>query len=204
MLGRVYAWNTAGAIAGSLLGGFLLFPLLGAERLWVLSAGFCALLAVVFLHCHLRFCSREGGGHRCWLRPLPVTTMALLVAALLGVFVAPGPGAYWRHSAIGFGRIDPLPESLTQCLETFAMAEEGVIEEWEGRETSVAVSELASRALLNNGKSDSSLHGDASTTIGLALIPALLQHAGVPDRPAGAGVRCGADSQATHQALQGG
>ncbi len=40
--GKIYAWNTAGAIAGSLLGGFVLLPFLGTARAILF-------LAVVFL-----------------------------------------------------------------------------------------------------------------------------------------------------------
>jgi spermidine synthase len=48
-VGRIYAANTLGAIAGSLLGGLVVVPLFGAERALWLTAGGSALLALVVL-----------------------------------------------------------------------------------------------------------------------------------------------------------
>jgi spermidine synthase len=60
MVGRVYAINTLGSIAGSLLGGFALVPVLGAQwTLLVLGAGSAAMGAAFLL----------GGERRpSWLR----------------------------------------------------------------------------------------------------------------------------------------
>lgn len=49
-LGRLYAVNTLGAVVGSLAAGFLLVPLLGAQRLAVLLAGLAALTAGIGLY----------------------------------------------------------------------------------------------------------------------------------------------------------
>ena len=191
-LGNAYAWNTAGAIAGSLLGGFLLLPWLGAKNLWVLSAGLCALLSVVFLRYHLKSATSSGSG--ILRHGGALITALLLLATFVHVATNSGPGAYWRHAAIGFGRIGVVPQTVAECMQSFAVAEEGILEEWEGRETCVAVDGKSSRALINNGKSDSSLHGDISTTIGLSLIPALLHGDGVRNAAiigAGTGVSAG-------------
>ena len=192
-LGHMYAWNTGGAIAGALLGGFLLLPLLGAENLWVLSAGFCAVLALVFLRFHL-LCAAISERRRFRHYGISLVTVVLLLATVFGVAASAGPGAYWRHSAIGFGRIESVPKTAARRMEVFAMTRDSVLEEWEGRETSVAVTETSSRALINNGKSDSSLHGDNPTTIGLSLIPALVHSSGVRSAAvigAGTGVSAG-------------
>ncbi len=45
-VGKAYAWNTAGGIAGSLAAGFLLVEALGSERLLVLAAAASALVAL--------------------------------------------------------------------------------------------------------------------------------------------------------------
>ncbi len=49
-LGRLVAVNTAGAVVGSLAAGFLLIPLLGAQRLAVLLAGLAAIIAGIGLY----------------------------------------------------------------------------------------------------------------------------------------------------------
>lgn len=49
-LGRLYAVNTVGAVVGSLAAGFVLVPLLGAQRLAVLLAGLAAITAGIGLY----------------------------------------------------------------------------------------------------------------------------------------------------------
>lgn len=175
-LGQAYAWNTAGAIAGSLLGGFILLPWIGAEGLWIGSAAIVALLSLIFLLRHLRF--SDAGFQACWHR-LPLSVFALLLALIVGVTLVKGPGALWRNSQIGFGGFADIPKSVRQCTEYFALLDGVVVEFWEGRETSVAVFGSDTRAVLTNGKSEGSLHGGAATTIGLALIPAVLHREGL-------------------------
>jgi spermidine synthase len=172
-LGKAYAWNTSGAIAGSLLGGFVLLPILGAEGLWLASAALGGVLAICFLTCSV--------GHEIvgWLRPLRVSILAFLLVLAASVAATRGPGATWRDSAIGFGRVESIPESAADCPAFFADREREILRRWEGRESAVAVAGMKSLAVMTNGKSDSSLHGDAPTTIGLALIPAALHRTGV-------------------------
>ena len=92
-VGRVYAWNTLGAIAGSLCGGFGLLPLLSAPGAWRLAVclSFLVAGAVVLLPV-----ARSD-----WRRIL-----AVIVLGALGAFAVTrtGPTAVWRHSAIGAGR----------------------------------------------------------------------------------------------------
>lgn len=49
MVGRAYAWNTAGAIAGALLGGLVLLPWLGIRNTLWLAVGLNLLAAAVLL-----------------------------------------------------------------------------------------------------------------------------------------------------------
>jgi predicted membrane-bound spermidine synthase len=176
-LGDAYAWNTFGAICGSLLGGFVLLPWLGAGRLWLLLAGICAVPTLLFLVLHvrsspLRLVSMRSLG-------LPSVVIVLLILNIVCAFIYPGPGAYWRHGSIGFGRVDPFPTTLSGRREAFASHQFFIVDESEGREASIAVFQAESLALFNNGKSEGSVHGDAATNIGLALMPALLHREGV-------------------------
>ena len=84
-LGRTYAWNTSGAIAGSLIAGFGAMPLLTAPGLWQAIAGLLAVLSVGIL------IAAPGIGRRAW------AVVAVLVLATFGSMFADGPTAAWRH-----------------------------------------------------------------------------------------------------------
>ncbi|HUP49942.1 MAG TPA: fused MFS/spermidine synthase, partial [Thermoanaerobaculia bacterium] len=97
-VGAAYAWNTAGAIAGALAGGFGLLPLLGAPGAWRLAAVVLVLLGIVAAAVAFR--------RRAW-----VSAGASLVIGLAAVacLTFTGPTAAWRHTGIGAGRT-PLPD----------------------------------------------------------------------------------------------
>src|SRR5438270_5944581 len=76
-VGLAYAWNTAGAIAGALAGGFGLLPLLTAPGTWKLVVVLLAVTAIV-----LRY----------------VVPNAIAVPVVVSVFMSSGPTAVWRHS----------------------------------------------------------------------------------------------------------
>src|SRR5262249_3575958 len=82
-LGLAYAWHTAGAIAGSIAGGFGLLPLLTTPGTWKLVVVLLAVTAIVMRK---------------------VVPSAIAVAAVVSMFIALGPTAVWRHSGIGAGR----------------------------------------------------------------------------------------------------
>jgi spermidine synthase len=72
LVSRAYAWNTVGAIAGSLLGGFWLLPLLGSRDALILGTAINA--AMAFLGIALTRSSE--------LRALPRAALLVLIAAL--------------------------------------------------------------------------------------------------------------------------
>ena len=89
--GAAYAWNTAGAIVGSLAGGFGFIPVLTATGTWKLVAillVICAFLAAIV--------GQRGRGRP--LRALPSVLIGTFVI-LMWVF-ATGPTAAWRHSQL--------------------------------------------------------------------------------------------------------
>ena len=128
-IGQAVAWNTAGAILGSLAGGFGLLPLLTAPGVWRRwSCCWC---------CWARGCfaSRCPRGERqrpccfpaaCWRSRWPRSCW-------------PGPTAVWRHSAIGAGRAR-VPAGSANDLHAWENAQKSkIVWEAEGIESSVAI-----------------------------------------------------------------
>jgi spermidine synthase len=165
--GRLYAWNTAGALAGALAGGFLLVPLLGLQSSFVALGGLAA---------------AAGTAAIVWSRPTPLVgrLAAVVVVALAAVFTAPRfriwdpllmtAGIYkygleWRERA-GF--------DLAQDLR----AERELVFYEEGREAVVAVAQRPGstrRFLSVNGKTDAGSGAeDVLTQRFIAHVPLLL------------------------------
>ena len=164
-VGNAYAWNTAGAIAGSLAGGFGLMPLLSAPGCWRLAAALLAALGLVAVALAER-------------PRLPALVAPILAAGLaLGLLVRTGPTAAWRHGSVGVGRA---PSAGTP----------NSFEEWErdlrrntrwqrdGVESSVALNDKSGWAFVVNGKVDGNARSDASTQVMAGLMGTLV-HPGV-------------------------
>ncbi len=166
-VGLAYAWNTWGAILGSLAGGFGLLPLLTAPRLWRLSVAVLvvcglALAAIAVLRRRPR-------------RPLGLAAPVLAAFLALGLCTAEGPSAFWRHSPIGAGRVSTADlRDANQLRKRFHQIRRSVVEEAEGIESSVALIEVDDLALYINGKSDGAAVADAPTMVMFGLLGALL------------------------------
>jgi spermidine synthase len=167
-VGLTYAWNTIGAILGSLAGGFGLLPLLSAPTAWRLSTWLLITLAALFL-LHARIVSPARTASR-WAVPA-IGVLALVLS------LAPGPSAFWRHSGIGAGRIDKAPESPNDLQELRNQTRRHVEWETDGRESSVALNNRVGYSFFVNGKSDGSARGDAPTQVMGPLVGALLHRA---------------------------
>lgn len=163
--GTVYAANTVGSVLGSLAGGFVLLPVMTAPGAWV----FCALLLVGLGAAAIGLSFRTD-------RLTAALAIPVLVASVL-LSTAQGPTSLWRHTGIGAGRHQKVFTSHNQRLAFERHHDAFVIEEHEGRESSVAVYGRESLGLLVNGKSDGNTLGDAQTQVGLGLIPAVLHPA---------------------------
>lgn len=159
--GNAYAANTLGAITGSLAGGFLLLPWLTAPGAWRL---------VVVLTLLLSLSAAMQAARRGWLLLITLWT------SILCLMIMPmGPTAAWRHKAIGYGRVEPLPDSVNGLRAWLNASRWKVAQQFEGREASVAaVTSNEGYCLYVNGKSDGSAFGDADTQVMLGLVPAML------------------------------
>ena len=161
-IGAAYAWNTAGAIAGSLAGGFGFIPLLSAPGTWRLVAILLAALAVAALLFAVR-------SHQFRSATFTGATALIAVICILSV----GPTAVWRHSAIGAGRAPNL-STRNEMLDWVNDTRRVVVWERDGRESSVALVADVDYAFVVNGKTDGSSIGDAGTQVMLGLVGAAL------------------------------
>ncbi|MGZ8866840.1 MAG: fused MFS/spermidine synthase [Thermoanaerobaculia bacterium] len=161
-VGAAYAWNTGGAIAGSLAGGFGLLPLLSAPGAWRLSAVLLALLGGAAALTSLR---RRGY----------VTALAAIAlgATAIALTTMPGPTAVWRHTGIGAGRAE-IPGDAADLRDWMNTARRTIRWEADGRESSIAVADWDDRNFSVNGKVDGSARGDDSTQIMSGLLGAML------------------------------
>src|SRR5712692_6310078 len=164
-VGQAYAWNTLGAILGSLAGGFGLLPILSAPGTWI-----AVVLLLVLLGARALFLSTRVEG-----RWAPVIPAAAALAASVWLINATGPTAAWRHSPIGAGRVgftDATPNALRAWLRDQRRRLQW---EAEGVESSVGLFRTTvGYAFAINGKIDGSSVGDAPTQVMGGLVGAAL------------------------------
>jgi spermidine synthase len=168
-VGRAYAANTAGAILGSLAGGFGLLPWLSATGAWQLVSVALLLLGAAAVMLDR---SRMTAGAR---RSVLVWQGVVAVAAILLVSTT-GPTAVWRDTGIGAFRADPkdVLTSVNQFRDWNNLQRRSVVWEGDGTESGVALTRASlGYSLFINGKSDGSARGDAGNLVMLGLLGAL-------------------------------
>jgi hypothetical protein len=166
-IGAAFAWNTVGAIAGSLAGGFGLLPWLTAPGAWQAVVVLLVILGVVAAFGSWR---REKDAR--WLVGHTATA-----AAALALLWAAGPSAVWRHSGIGAGRAVIPVDSVVARRNWIQSRRRSVVWEAEGVEASIALVDAQEGGLsfVVNGKCDGSAVGDAPTQITSGMLGGLLQ-----------------------------
>jgi spermidine synthase len=164
-VGRTYAANTAGAIVGSIAGGFGLIPALTAPGCWRLVVWLLFLLGAGAVAITLA------------QRRSPLKAVAPLVVGFLALSClrATGPTAAWRHSPIGSGRVDPSSLRSPNAVRAWEHSRRRAIR-WEadGRESSVAIDDDSGLAFVVNGKNDGNAITDAGTAVMAGLVGAIL------------------------------
>jgi spermidine synthase len=164
-IGLAYACNTAGAMIGSLAGGFGVIPWLSAPGTWRFVCGSLVIFGVAAVAI-----SRKRAAT---FSPAPQLALAAVAGLLL---FATGPTAAWRHSGIGAGRAPAyVLSSPNQLREWRNLVRRMVVWDADGRESSVAL-EVESRGytFVVNGKSDGSARVDAGTQVMLGMLGAVL------------------------------
>ncbi len=178
-VGLAYAANTAGAIIGSLAGGFGVMPWLSAPGAWRLVAVVLVALGAAAAGLSLMNAETEESADSSGLRaPRTLRSIVLpfaLAAVTLLLLAAEGPTAIWRHSGIGAGRAPRDVMTSANHLRSWEQAERrAMIWEGDGVESSVALAaEETGYSFIVNGKSDGSAVADAGTQVMLGLIGAL-------------------------------
>src|SRR6185436_3519456 len=170
-VGRAYFWNTAGAIAGALAGGFGLLPLLTAPGCWkavVILLAALALVAMVVPRDDKVVPRHDRKG---------LSVVAAAGAVVVGAcFQADGPTAVWRHSSIGVGRANVPASASSNDLKAWVNdMRRSIVWERDGVESSVAVQAIAGLSFVVNGKVDGNARNDAPTQVMSGLLGALLR-----------------------------
>lgn len=166
-VGEAYAFNTLGTLLGSLLTGFVLLPTLGAIVTWRLVAILFAGLSMVGVGLALLDDKR--------LSKLVAPFSTALVALLL--FTGSGPGATFRHSAVGAGRVELADLTPNEVIALGRQTEDLIVWERDGVESSVGINIMNGVAFIVNGKSDGAVVDDRGAQAFLALLPAALHPA---------------------------
>jgi spermidine synthase len=163
-VGRVYFWNTLGALAGALSAGWLLIPLAGFRVVYLLASLSSGLMGLWLMR---------------GLIPSPAKKTAftsLFFAVTLAIFIFYDP---WRHEVMSMGIYENGFKILGQkkpdesLAGYFSRSGDSLLYYVEGKESLVSVRRLAagSTILANNGKDDASDSGDISTQKLIAHIP---------------------------------
>ncbi len=180
--GLAYACNTAGAIIGSLAGGFGVLPLLGAVNTWRYTVVLLGLLAAATVYLVWRqqqgqpaaatpdVPARVRRGVRALRAHIPESAFALLLIAML---FSAGPTAVWRHGSIGAGRSPVTTENRNDLIKSMYDLRRQLVWERDGVESSVGLQVVSGISFLLNGKNDGNARFDASTQVTLGLLSAL-------------------------------
>jgi spermidine synthase len=162
--GAAYAWNTTGALIGSLAGGFGFLPMLSGPGAWRLVIVFLCALAVV---------ATLLASRKSW-RPVRTTVPLFTVGLALMMLAAIGPTAFWRHSEIGVGRLAQFQGAPNEMRDTVHKIRRHTMWETDGIESGVALSNANGLAFIVNGRVDGNAKRDAGTQVMLGLIGAAL------------------------------
>lgn len=158
-----YVFNTVGATLGSIAGGFGMLPLLGASGCVRVAAGTLVAMGIaVFI--------------RAKTRSIPfIVNTSLTTGLTVYLLGTSGPTAFWRHSPIGAGRIDPADmQNATDRKAYMRRQRSEVLAEREGVESAVAMVSSTGLAFVVNGKIDGNIQDDKGTQVGSGILGAML------------------------------
>jgi len=166
-MGRAYFWNTVGSISGSLIGGFVLIPMISATHTWVLASMLIAGMSA------LSFVLGRSDGDEPGLTPYASFAGVIICGAM--AWFSTGPTAVWLQSPIGYGRLPNYAKTTLKLEQWMRDTRRFHVSSFDGRDANVAVVESNDQhAFLTNGKSDGSALGDAPTQVMFGLVGAVV------------------------------
>jgi spermidine synthase len=169
--GVAFAANTLGSIAGALIGGFGLLPLLTAPGVW---KGTALVMLVMGWWIGLKGL-RVTSNAPAWVRGLLILVPSVLTVCGL---LATGPTAVWRHSSIGVLRAAiPADRSANSMMNWQRSTQRMIVKEFEGVEGCIGLMAQNGYSFVLNGKSDGNAVHDAGTQIMLGLLGGMLHPA---------------------------
>ncbi|MGD2071560.1 MAG: fused MFS/spermidine synthase, partial [Gemmatimonadota bacterium] len=179
-VGLTYAWNTLGAIAGAVAGGFGLLPLVTAPGIWrstaIGLAGLALAAAVLAAVTGRRVAVSAAAGVRSGrtVTPIGVAVVVVLSGTSLVLSAAEGPTAYWRHGGIGGRRAQETFSGPNDLRAAIRLTRGRLVWQEDGRESSIGLLQGAGYTFVVNGKADGSALGDAPTQVLGGLVGAML------------------------------
>src|SRR5213596_2091834 len=168
-VGRAYALNTLGSIAGAVLTGFVLVVTLGTDLTLRLGLVVSAAAALALAALAARGVAEGSAQHRS-LRTRVLGAGVLASAGLIAALGAPR----WSTRLIDLGPAIYAREPMDRAAVATFLGHPGArqLAYREGRNATVSVWESGpGRSLKVNGKADASDHGDMDTEIMLGLAP---------------------------------
>ncbi len=147
-IGRVYAWNTLGSIAGVVLGGMVLLPLVGVKAMLVIGALVDMAIGIILvLRSHDR---RSGAGWLAVRMPRPLAAGLAVVTVAVTAAVLAGVELERRLLVSGVFRTGGLAESLNWDVVFYRDGRTATV-------SSVREKDSGHLSLSTNGKPDASL-----------------------------------------------
>src|SRR3989454_762690 len=174
-VGRAYALNTLGSIAGAVLTGFVLVVALGTDVTLRLGLVVSAAAALALAALAARGVAEGSAQHRS-LRTRVLGAGVLASAGLIAALGAPR----WSTRLIDLGPAIYAREPMDRAAVATFLGHPGArqLAYREGRNATVSVWESGpGRSLKVNGKADASDHGDMDTEIMLGLAPVAAPYA---------------------------
>jgi spermidine synthase len=169
LVGTVYAWNTVGAILGSVVGGLVLIPWIGLQNTIYAAVWINVAIACTFFLVATRPLPRAAGA-----------SVAVLVIALAATLSLPT----WSAERINFGPLAtarrlPADASRTRADLQKRMTSNEVVFHETDRSATVAVKRDPSGglSLWISGKPESSTKDDMNTQVLLSQLPLLMHPA---------------------------
>lgn len=186
-IGNIYSINTIGAIAGSLLAGFVLLPAIGTERTILVGLFFNSAMALLLLTGPPRpplpegetdptSPSQERAAPSLEAAPGEGLIRAVAVILLLTATVSMRGGFFWRPDSLDRGVLiySHQFESRPELTVNEHYEDTDVVYFKEGNNASISVRKGENYlGLRTNGKVDASNRGDMMTQLAIGFLPGL-------------------------------